>query len=119
MSIWPGLVRQRMPTTFFEDRTMNIRVKSLGSLTATVLALLLTAMTARAEAPATGHVKANGVNYYYSVSGQGEPVLLLHGGLGSGDMFQPILPKFTDHRRVILVDLQGHGRTELGTRRFN
>jgi pimeloyl-ACP methyl ester carboxylesterase len=98
---------------------MSFRLKSLGSFTATALALLLTALTARAETPATGHVKANGINYYYSVSGQGEPLLLLHGGLGSGDMFAPILPKFTDHRRVILVDLQGHGRTELGTRKFS
>lgn len=72
---------------------------------------------AHAEAPAkSGHVEVGGVNYYYEVRGSGEPLLLLHGGLGSIDMFQPVMPVFTAHRQVIAVDLQGHGRTPLGKR---
>ncbi len=64
----------------------------------------------------TGHVEVNGVNYYYEVHGQGEPLLLLHGGLGSIDMFAPILPILAEKRQVIGVDLHGHGRTTLGDR---
>jgi pimeloyl-ACP methyl ester carboxylesterase len=60
----------------------------------------------------------NGVNYYYELHGQGEPLLLLHGGLGSIDMFGPVLTKLAEGRRVIAVDLHGHGRTALGTRPF-
>ena len=43
---------------------------------------------------------------------------MLHGGLGSIDMFGPgeLMPVFTKGRKVIAVDLQGHGRTTLGTR---
>jgi len=68
-------------------------------------------------APAkSGHVKANGVNYYYEIHGEGEPLLLLHGGLGSIDMFGPILPILIDGRQVIGVDLHGHGRSALGDR---
>ena len=68
-------------------------------------------------APArSGHVAANGINYYYEVHGTGEPLLLLHGGLGSIDMFRPLLPALSKGRRVIAVDLHGHGRTELGER---
>lgn len=63
-----------------------------------------------------GHVAVNGVNYYYEIHGQGEPLLLLHGGLGSIDMFGPVLPAFTKTRQVIAVDLHGHGRTQLGDR---
>lgn len=64
----------------------------------------------------TGHVEVNGVRYYYEVHGQGEPLLLLHGGLGSIDMFRPVLPILSEGRAVIAVDLQGHGRSTLGDR---
>ena len=43
--------------------------------------------------------------------GDGEPLVLLHGGLGAGEQFAPILPVFKPHRRVITADLAGHGRT--------
>jgi pimeloyl-ACP methyl ester carboxylesterase len=64
----------------------------------------------------TGHVPANGVNYYYEIRGTGEPLLLLHGGLGSIEMFGPVMPILAEGRRVIAVDLHGHGRTPLGNR---
>ena len=68
----------------------------------------------------TGHVMANGVNYYYEIHGEGEPVLLLHGGLGSIDMFRDlVLPALAKERQVIAVDLHGHGRTTLGDRPIN
>jgi len=64
----------------------------------------------------SGHVEIKGVDYYYELRGKGEPLLLLHGGLGSFDMFGPNLPILTEHRQVIGVDLQGHGRSTLGDR---
>lgn len=66
-----------------------------------------------------GHIAVNGVSYYYEVRGEGEPLLLLHGGLGSFDMFEPLLPAFTKNRQVIGVDLHGHGRTQLGERKIS
>lgn len=62
----------------------------------------------------TGYVPSNGISYYYEIRGEGEPLLLLHGGLGSIDMFGPVLPALAEKRMVIAVDLQGHGRTGLG-----
>jgi pimeloyl-ACP methyl ester carboxylesterase len=64
----------------------------------------------------TGYVETHGVNYYYEIRGKGEPLLLLHGGLGSIDMFAPVMPMLAATRQVIAVDLQGHGRTALGGR---
>ncbi|AFL52359.1 pimeloyl-ACP methyl ester carboxylesterase [Sinorhizobium fredii] len=64
----------------------------------------------------TGHLAVNGINYYYQVYGEGEPVLLLHGGLGIIEMLGPNLAKLAEGREVIGVDLQGHGRTPLGNR---
>jgi pimeloyl-ACP methyl ester carboxylesterase len=64
------------------------------------------------EATGTGHyATVNGINLYYETHGTGRPLILLHGGLGSGEMFGPILPALTEGRQVITVDLQGHGRT--------
>lgn len=65
-----------------------------------------------AESTGTGeYADVNGINLYYETHGAGRPMLLLHGGLGSGEMFAPILPAFTERHQVITVDLQGHGRT--------
>ena len=64
----------------------------------------------------SGRVNANGVDYYYEIHGEGEPLLLLHGGLFSLDFFGPVLPLLAESRQVIAVDLQGHGRTTLGDR---
>jgi len=66
-----------------------------------------------------GHIEANGVNYYYEVHGHGEPLLLLHGGLGSIEMFGMVLPVLAESRQVIAVDLHGHGRTALGDRKVS
>ena len=84
-------------------------------LTLLSLATAIHAASAVAQTK-SGHVAANGINYYYEVHGKGEPLLLLHGGLGSIDMFRPLLPALSKGRRVIAVDLQGHGRTGLGER---
>jgi len=53
----------------------------------------------------------NGINLYYETHGSGRPLILLHGGLGSGEMFAPVLPVLAERHQVIAVDLQGHGRT--------
>ena len=63
-----------------------------------------------------GHVEAGGVHYGYEIRGDGPPLLLLHGGFGTMDMFQPVLGRFTERRQVITVDLYGHGRTALTDR---
>jgi pimeloyl-ACP methyl ester carboxylesterase len=95
---------------------------SLIAVTTTIAALLSAAHAAPAGAPrsapanTTGRATLKGVDYHYDVRGQGEPLLLLHGGLGSSDMFEPLLPILGQGRQVIAVDLQGHGRSSLGSR---
>jgi pimeloyl-ACP methyl ester carboxylesterase len=65
-----------------------------------------------AETTGTGaYAEVNGINLYYERTGQGRPMILLHGGLGSGEMYAPILPTLAADHEVIAVDLQGHGRT--------
>jgi len=76
-----------------------------------------TMQTATPKPVKTGHAAVNGVNYYYAFYGTGEPLLLLHGGLGQIEMFGPNLTKLAQSRQVIGVDLQG--RTALGERELS
>jgi pimeloyl-ACP methyl ester carboxylesterase len=65
-----------------------------------------------ADAKGTGqYAEVNGIKLYFETHGDGRPLILLHGGLGSGEMFGPILPQLAERHKVIAVDLQGHGRT--------
>jgi pimeloyl-ACP methyl ester carboxylesterase len=64
------------------------------------------------DAQATGrYAEVNNINLYFETHGAGRPLVLLHGGLGSGEMFGPVLPALAERHQVIVVDLQGHGRT--------
>ncbi len=64
----------------------------------------------------SGYAPVNSMKIYYEVFSTGDPLILLHGGFGAIDMFQPILPALAAKRKVIAVDLQGHGRTLLTDR---
>jgi pimeloyl-ACP methyl ester carboxylesterase len=57
------------------------------------------------------YAEVNGLHLYYEVYGAGPPLILLHGGFGSGETFGPVLPALAQRHRVIAPDLQGHGRT--------
>jgi pimeloyl-ACP methyl ester carboxylesterase len=73
---------------------------------------MTTATDWSAETKGTGqYADVNGINLYYETYGSGRPLILLHGGLGAGEMFGPILPALTEKHQVIAVDLQGHGHT--------
>src|SRR4051794_13686020 len=56
------------------------------------------------NAGAGRYADVNGINLYYETHGTGRPLVLLHGGLGSGEMFGQIMPSLTEHHQVILVD---------------
>jgi pimeloyl-ACP methyl ester carboxylesterase len=58
------------------------------------------------------YADVNGLHMYYDIHGDGRPLLLLHGGLGSGEMFGDVTSALVAAgHQVILPDLQGHGRT--------
>ena len=59
----------------------------------------------------SGYAPVNGIELYYETHGEGDPLVLLHGGLGAIEMFGEVLPALAQGRQVIGVDLQAHGRT--------
>src|SRR5881227_3566960 len=59
----------------------------------------------------TGFADVNGIKLYHEVYGQGEPLVLLHGGLMTIGEMMTLIEPLAKTRRVIAVELQGHGRT--------
>ncbi len=59
-----------------------------------------------------GYAAVNGINLYYEIYGEGEPLVLIHGG-GSTiqSNFKRVIPLFAKNRKIIAVELQAHGRT--------
>jgi pimeloyl-ACP methyl ester carboxylesterase len=59
-----------------------------------------------------GYAPVNGVQMYWRSTGQGgTPLVVVHGGFGGVGMFGGLLDRLAEHRRVIGVELQGHGHT--------
>jgi pimeloyl-ACP methyl ester carboxylesterase len=77
-------------------------------LAASIFAFTQTSTTAALK---SGYASVDGLKMYYEIHGTGKPLILLHGGLGSSDMFNLIMPQLSKDRLVIVVDLQAHGRT--------
>ena len=70
------------------------------------------ATTDSAAPQTTGdYADVNGLHLYYETEGSGRPLVLLHGGLGTGEMFGPSRAALAANHRLIVPDLQGHGRT--------
>ncbi|MEP9388200.1 alpha/beta hydrolase [Mesorhizobium sp. KR9-304] len=59
----------------------------------------------------TGYAKVNGIDMYYATYGAGDPVLLIHGGLGHADIWASQVAELSKTHKVIVADSRGHGRS--------
>jgi pimeloyl-ACP methyl ester carboxylesterase len=75
--------------------------------TLAVAASLLAATVAHAET-----VPVNGMNIYYEISGEGDPLIVLHGAYMTIPDMGNIIPMLAKSHKVIAIEFQGHGRTE-------
>ena len=71
------------------------------------------------DLPPEGHMASvNGIELYYETYGQGPPLVLLHGFLGSAEMWTPYRATLAEHYRVIAPDLRGHHRSSNPANQF-
>ncbi|HEY5906417.1 MAG TPA: alpha/beta hydrolase [Vicinamibacteria bacterium] len=84
-----------------------------------LLAIGITAHAHAQGADATGAVlPVNGIELYYEASGQGAPLVLLHGFNASGALWASVVPELAKTYHVVVPDLRGHGRSTNPTKQF-
>jgi pimeloyl-ACP methyl ester carboxylesterase len=65
----------------------------------------------------SGYASANGTKVYYEVYGEGKPLILLHGAFYTIQMnWGELIPELSKTRKVIALELQGHGHTPYSDR---
>lgn len=65
--------------------------------------------TQMSTSTSTGRVAVNGVELYYEIHGEGEPLVMLHGGVNPSDFFGAPLAAMAEERQVIAIHMRGHG----------
>jgi pimeloyl-ACP methyl ester carboxylesterase len=65
-------------------------------------------------APSENYVEANGLRIFYRETGEGPPLVLVHGGLATGEIMwsDTVVGDLARRHRVLIPDSRGHGRTD-------
>src|SRR5262249_30094704 len=99
-------------STYLSGRSPATVEASNMKAVAFLLMTLVSAAASSQQKPTTGYATVNGVKMYYEVHGSGEPVVLLHGAFMTITNNWPgWIGELSKTRKVIAVELQGHGRT--------
>src|SRR5580765_3752521 len=68
----------------------------------------------------SGYAPVNGIKVYYEVYGEGMPLVLLHGAFYTIDMnWGQLIPELSKNRKVIAIEMQGHGHTPYSDRELS
>ncbi|MHA4812119.1 alpha/beta fold hydrolase [Flavitalea flava] len=68
----------------------------------------------------SGYLPVNGIKVYYEVYGEGKPLILLHGAFMTIEMnWGQLIPELSKTRKVIAIELQGHGHTQFSDRKLD
>ena len=79
--------------------------------TAFILMMLLSGVVSAQQKPTTGYAPVNGLKMYYEIHGSGEAVVMLHGAFMTITAWNDWINELSKTRKVIAVEMQGHGRT--------
>ncbi|QHS54640.1 alpha/beta hydrolase [Mucilaginibacter sp. 14171R-50] len=68
----------------------------------------------------SGYAPVNGITVYYEIYGQGKPLVLIHGAFYTIEMnWGQLIPELSKTRKVIAIEMQGHGHTPYSDRRLD
>ncbi|MGS2760680.1 alpha/beta fold hydrolase [Sinomicrobium sp. M5D2P9] len=92
----------------------------LLSASTILLSIVLASGQTKNEPSASGYAPVNGQEIYYEIYGEGAPLILLHGAYMTIDMnWGQLIPELSEKRKVIAVEMQGHGHTADTERAFD
>src|SRR6185503_3515605 len=90
----------------------NPNMKTTAFFLSMLLTMLVPAVVSAQQKPTTAYAPVNGLKMYYEVHGSGEPVVLLHGAFMTiTNNWDGWIGELSKTRKVIAVEMQGHGRT--------
>lgn len=104
---------------------MKIKIKALQTSKeilafALFLFTLLPVNAQKVKPAASGYAPLNGIKVYYEVYGQGKPIILLHGSFYTIEMnWSELIPQLSKHRKVIAIEMQGHGHSPYSDRQLS
>ena len=93
-----------------EVTRLPIRIQILIAVLVSVLSLSIAASASNGK-----HLKVGDISMYVEQHGKGEPIIFLHGGMGSANSWSYQVPVFSKTYRVITLDSRGQGRTSDST----
>jgi len=101
-----------MPIVFNLIRKNPKKMKKL------ILLFLVLSVYTQAHAQEGNFANVNGVEIYYEVHGEGEPLVMIHGFTLNHTMWDQFIEDFSENFKVILVDIRGHGKSTNPTNNF-
>ena len=79
-----------------------------------------TGVNQKLEPAESGYADVNGLKMYYEVHGNGKPIVLLHGSFMTIPLnWSQFIPLLSKDRKVIVMEMQAHGRTRDISRKFS
>ncbi|MFT3980460.1 MAG: alpha/beta hydrolase [Ferruginibacter sp.] len=101
--------------------------KSIPRILLTILLYIVVTSQTYAQQEATvykpdssGYAPVNGIKMYYEIYGQGKPIILLHGAFYTIEMnWGQLIPELSKSRKVIAIEMQGHGHSPFSDRKLN
>jgi pimeloyl-ACP methyl ester carboxylesterase len=109
------------PSHLWQKSPMKTKIQALAAFA--IMALLafgagaaerwntLPPLTPMPSPAQSGFAPVNGIKMYYAVFGEGDPILLIHGGLANSDYWANEVEALAKTHQVIVADSRGHGRS--------
>jgi pimeloyl-ACP methyl ester carboxylesterase len=95
-------------------------IPKLALIIGVLICTVLQSKAQQLKPAASGYAPVNGIKVYYEVYGEGKPLVLLHGAfMDIASNWGQMIPELSKTRKVIAIEMQGHGHTPYFDRKLD